>query len=66
MTEDSSDTGVAIEVMITAQVPIPSAYMFRAGGGNRLTRLAGLRPGGDVLRSPCLAYVVRHPSAGRS
>lgn len=65
MTEDPSSTGVTIDVMVTAQVSIPSAYAFRAPGGNRLTRLAGLRPGGgDVLRSPCLAYAVRHPSAG--
>ena len=65
MTEDSSSTGVAIDVMVTAQVPIPSVYAFRTADGNRLTRLAGLRPGrGDVLRSLCLAFAVRHPSAG--
>ena len=65
MTKDSGSTGVDIDLMITAEVSIPSAYVFRADGGNRLTRLAGLRPGGgDVLRSPCLAYAIRHPSAG--
>ena len=64
MTEDSNSTSVEIDVMITAEVPTPNAYVFRAGSGNRLTRLAGLLPGGDVLRSPCLAYAVRHPSAG--
>jgi glyoxylase-like metal-dependent hydrolase (beta-lactamase superfamily II) len=39
--------------------------VYRAEGGNRVTHvLAALRPGGEVLRSPCLAYAVRHPSAG--
>lgn len=50
--------------MVTAQVPMPHAYVFRAEGANRLTRLAGLRPGDEVVRAPCLAYAVRHPSAG--
>lgn len=50
--------------MVTAEVPMPSGYAFRAGG-NRMTRLfAGLRPGGDTLRSACLAYAVRHRSGG--
>lgn len=63
MTDDTT-SGVELDVMLTAVVPTPTAYAFRAEGGNPLTRLAGLRPGADALRSPCLAYVVRHPSAG--
>lgn len=65
MNDDASSTVVELEVMVTAEVPTPNGYVFRADGGNRLTRLAGvLRPGGEVVRSPCLAYAVRHPSAG--
>jgi len=65
MSGDVRRTAVELDVMVTAEVPTPPGYVFRAEGGNRLTRLpAVLRPGGDVLRSPCLAYAVRHPSAG--
>jgi len=64
MGDDASGTAVQLDVMLTAQVPTPRGYVFRAEG-SRLTRLVGgLRPRGDVARSPCLAYAVRHPSAG--
>jgi len=50
--------------MVVADVPIPRAYVFRPGG-NRLTQLAGMfNPRGSVIRSHCLAYVLRHPAAG--
>lgn len=50
--------------MVTAEVPTPYGYVYRTEG-NRLTGLAAvLKPGDNVVRSPCLAYAVRHPSAG--
>lgn len=56
---------VELDVMVTGRMPIPHAYAFRAQSANRVARLASvLRPGGEVLRSPCLAYAIRHPSAG--
>jgi N-acyl homoserine lactone hydrolase len=59
-----SSLGVELDVILTAEDPIPYGYVYRAGG-SRLNRLiAGLRPGGKVLNTPCLAFVVRHPSAG--
>jgi N-acyl homoserine lactone hydrolase len=65
MTEGSGKPTVELEVMVSGQVPIPHAYVFRPEGGNRLTRLAAVfNPRGEVVHSPCLAYVLRHPSAG--
>lgn len=65
MSDDLSSPAVELDLMVTAEVPTPSAYVFRAEGGNRLSRFAdALRPGGEVVRSPCLAYALRHPSAG--
>ena len=49
--------------MVTAEMPMPSWYAYRAGS-NPLSRLLALRPGGEVLRAPCLAYALRHRSAG--
>ena len=44
---------------------MPHAWVFRPQGGNRLTHIAAvLRPGGDTLLAPLLAFVVRHPTAG--
>ncbi len=49
--------------MLTAEIPTPRGYVFRAPG-NGLSRLrAGLNLR-DVIVSPCLAFVVRHPTAG--
>ena len=65
MSNDLITPGVELDVMLTAEVPTPRDYVYRTQGGNNLTRLLGvLRAGSDVLRSPCLAYAVRHPSAG--
>ena len=56
---------VTADVIVTAWLRMPEGYVFRPEGGNRLTHVAGvLRPGGETLRGPCLAYVVRHPDAG--
>ena len=55
---------VEVDVLVTARLPIPKAYVFRPPG-NRLAGLAAvLQPGGETLDSRCLAYVLRHPSAG--
>lgn len=56
--------GVELDVILTAEGPIAHDYLYRAPG-NRLAQLiAGLRPGGEMLRTPCLAFAVRHPTAG--
>jgi N-acyl homoserine lactone hydrolase len=61
----SEGRAMRVDAMVTAGLPIPSAYAFRPPRGNRVTRLAAvLRPAGEVLRSQCLAFVVRHPTAG--
>jgi N-acyl homoserine lactone hydrolase len=50
--------------MLAAEVTMPLGYVYRAEG-NLLTRLlAGISPLGKMLRVPCLAYAVRHPTAG--
>ncbi len=64
MSAEPGTTAVELEVILTAEVPMPAGYVFRAQG-NRLNRmLAGVPLGGEVMRSQCLAYAVRHPSAG--
>jgi len=64
VSEDAHSGTVELDVMVTARVPMPNGYVFRAEGANRLSRVvAGLRPGGAVVRSPCLAYAVHHPSS---
>src|SRR5207244_1652130 len=56
--------GVQLEVLHTADIPMPLGYAFRAPG-SRLTQLrAGFDRKARMLRSPCLAYVVHHPRAG--
>ena len=57
-------TAVEVDVLVTARLPIPKAYVFRPPR-NRLAGLAAvLAPGGETLDSRCLAYVLRHPGAG--
>jgi len=57
--------GVQVDVLVAGEIAMPSAYVFRSEGGNAFTRFAGLlKPGGETLTAPLLAYVVRHPSAG--
>jgi glyoxylase-like metal-dependent hydrolase (beta-lactamase superfamily II) len=61
---DSHDIAVKLDLMLTAHVSMPYAYVYRASG-NPLTRLrAVIRPRGQALIAPCLAYAVHHPSAG--
>ncbi len=65
MNGDTGSTGVELEVMVTAEIPTPHWYVFRPSGGNAVSRLAkALRSGEGAVRSPCLAYAVRHPAAG--
>jgi len=53
-----------VDVIVAAWLPTPHDYVFRASE-HRLARLRhGLRAGPDALRSPCLAFVIRHPTAG--
>ncbi len=60
----SNGTGVRLEVIHTADIPIPYGYVFRTEG-NRLAQLrAGFSRKGQMLGSPCLAYVIYHPTAG--
>jgi len=55
--------GVQLQILLTAEVPIPAGYVFRAPGSRVAQIRAGLT-GAERVRSPCLAFVVRHPSAG--
>jgi N-acyl homoserine lactone hydrolase len=65
---DATGQTVELDVLVTAEMPIPAAYVYRGGGNAALDVARLLRgaliPGGEMLRSPCLAYVIRHPSAG--
>jgi N-acyl homoserine lactone hydrolase len=57
-------SGVGLTVIKTGEIPTPQGYVFRAEG-NAITRLrAGLAVGPDAVLSPCLAFVIEHPSAG--
>jgi N-acyl homoserine lactone hydrolase len=63
--EGANRISVELEVMVVGELPIQHAYVSRPEAGNRLGRLSAvLRPQGEIVRSPCLAYRVRHPSAG--
>src|SRR6266516_2603248 len=58
-------TSVKPEVIVAGEVPMPHGYVFCPDGGSRIAHFAAvLRPGGESLRAPLLAFVVRHPSAG--
>ena len=53
----------SVDALVTARVPMPAGYVYRTG--SRLAALAAtLRPGGETLDAPCLAWVLRHPDAG--
>jgi N-acyl homoserine lactone hydrolase len=43
---------------------MPYGYVYRPEGNRVIGLLTGISPLGGLLRLPCLAYVVRHPSAG--
>jgi N-acyl homoserine lactone hydrolase len=58
-------TEVDVHPVVTATMKAPHPYFFRPPGGNWLTRLPGVvRPDGEPIVAPLLAYVVRHPDAG--
>ena len=65
LSPEVDSTAVELDVMLTGMVPMPHAYVFRPANRSRLAGLAAvLRPGGEMISSPCLAYAVRHPDAG--
>ena len=65
MTAAGSAPGVGVELMITAAVPTPYGYVFRAEGNSLARWRAGLPIGRhESVQSPCIAYIVRHPAAG--
>ena len=56
---------VDVDVIVTARVPMPHAYVFRPDSWNPLWRAAQVfRPGGEIVKGVGLAYVLRHPTAG--
>jgi N-acyl homoserine lactone hydrolase len=56
---------VELEVLVTADLPMPQGYVFRPGDGNRAKQIAGLFLGDrSTIHGHCLAFVVRHPEAG--
>jgi N-acyl homoserine lactone hydrolase len=62
---DADSSAVRLDAILTATVPIPQAYVFRPASRHRLAGFAALlRPGGETIGSPCLAYAARHPDAG--
>ena len=61
---DANAAAVQVDVIVTAEIPMPEAYVQRAPGPRVMQLARGLRGGGRSVRAPCLAYVVRHPSAG--
>src|SRR2546421_527792 len=54
------------EGILTRHVPMPHPDRFPPGGGNPPPRAAqGFPPGGgEPVKAACLAYVLRHSSAG--
>jgi N-acyl homoserine lactone hydrolase len=65
MSSEVGSAAVEIDLMVTGIAPTPQDYFFRPEKANRLTPVAViLRPRGEMIESPCLAYAVRHPSAG--
>lgn len=57
-------TGVELDVIVTAKVSMPYGYVYRSGGNPARRILSGISPFGEMLEAPCIAYTVRHPSAG--
>ncbi|MFZ1924667.1 MAG: N-acyl homoserine lactonase family protein [Solirubrobacteraceae bacterium] len=57
-------TGVELDVIVTAKVSMPYGYVYRSGGNPARRILTGISPFGEMLDAPCIAYAVRHPSAG--
>jgi N-acyl homoserine lactone hydrolase len=57
-------TGVELDTIVTAKVSMPYGYVYRARGNPARRILIGISPFGEMLDAPCLAFAVRHPSAG--
>jgi N-acyl homoserine lactone hydrolase len=57
-------TGVELDVIVTAKVSMPHGYVYRSPGNPVKRVITGISPFGGILHAPCIAYVVRHPSAG--
>ena len=57
-------TGVELDVIVTAKVSMPYGYVYRTQGNPARRILTGISPFGETLDAPCIAYAVRHPSAG--
>jgi N-acyl homoserine lactone hydrolase len=64
VTDRTGKAGVRLTVLCTAEIPTPYGYVFRAPGSRLAQLRAGLSKKGRTLRSPCLAFVVRHPELG--
>jgi len=64
MGERAHEPGVGLDVILTAEIPTPRNYVFRRGANPAARTIAGLRPTADLIRSPCLAFALRHPDAG--
>jgi glyoxylase-like metal-dependent hydrolase (beta-lactamase superfamily II) len=56
--------GVEVAVIKTGTIPTPPGYVFRAEGSALARLRAGLRVGEGAVISPCLSFVVTHPTAG--
>src|SRR5581483_10658712 len=64
MSSVSSETGVQLAVIITAELLTPPGYVYRPPG-NRLSQFRrGLKAGDDALPAPSMAFLVRHPTEG--
>ena len=57
-------SGVELDVIVTAKISMPHGYAYRASGNPVKRILTGISPFGETLDAPCIAYAVRHPSAG--
>ncbi|HEX4115627.1 MAG TPA: N-acyl homoserine lactonase family protein [Solirubrobacteraceae bacterium] len=57
-------TGVELDVIVTAKVSMPYGYVYRTQGSPAKRILSGISPFGEMLDAQCLAFAVRHPSAG--
>jgi len=56
--------GVELEVIRFARIPTPHDYVFRPPGRGPWRWWSGFRAGDDAIDGPCLAFVLRHPTAG--
>jgi N-acyl homoserine lactone hydrolase len=57
-------TGVELDTILTAKASMPYGYVYRSSGNPAKRILNGISPFGETIEAPCLAFVVRHPTAG--